>query len=106
MGAGADERGGSNMSRPGCMAASSVTSHVIDKVQDRQTRDELLTKALDDFRSGKPLAQVARELGFFSDNDIAFVESLPQDTHDEIHSTILGYIDRDEPMTVLIDHER
>lgn len=91
-----------------CMYADKVSAHVLETRTDLAALEDLAGRALDHFREGRPLADFARytqELGLATDHDVAYVESIPKATQDEVGRMILDYLERSPRWTVLIGHE-
>lgn len=90
-----------------CMMVDKVSQHVYEAIE-RGEVEKVLEKALDDFRGGKPLADVARDLvqiDLATEHDVAYIESLPQWMHVAVQATILEYIEREPRWTVFFRHE-
>jgi hypothetical protein len=86
-----------------CGYSADVSEHV--RTADADRLQQLVTNAVQHFTAGGSLADFAQGLGLGSASDIEFIRSIPQNTQDEIKTTILGYIQRVPAWSVLISHE-
>lgn len=76
----------------------------IDEARTSPTMRQMITTYLDRLRSGTEMAEFAQELGA-DDHAIDFIRKLPDDVVDRVRAELIDCLDRDEPITSVLEFE-